>query len=89
MALGALLAVDASAAAFYLGIQTNGDSASFFLIGGLVALVGGFGLMGLSYRAFRYGEQYEYRKGGPSGSQALQPKRILSQIEEVSSWTDR
>jgi len=89
MALGALLAVDASAAAFYLGIQTNGDSASFFLIGGLVALVGGFGLMGLSYRAFRYGEQYEYRKGGPSGSRALQPKRILSQIEEVSSWTDR
>jgi len=90
MALGALLAVDASAVAFYLASQTKGDSGSFMLGAGVVALVGGFGLMGVAYRAFRYGEQYEFRARGKSALLGMvQAKELFSQVQEMTKWVDR
>jgi hypothetical protein len=59
--VGSVLAVDASAAAIYLASQAEGDTSAGLAIGGLIALVAGFGLMFAGYRAFRYGEEYEYR----------------------------
>jgi hypothetical protein len=87
MALGAFLAVDASAVAFYLASGAHGDTASGLFVGGLVALVAGFGLMAAAYRAFRYGEEYEYRFSGKGFS--LQPQAIISRIKDVESWIDQ
>ena len=62
MAVGAFLAIDASAGVLYtMGSDDNGSGAFFFA---LALLVGGAILMYTSYRAFRYGEQYEYRQSG-------------------------
>jgi hypothetical protein len=90
MAIGAFLAVDASALAWYLASQTRGDSAGGLVIAGLAAVVIGFGLMGVAYRTFRYGEQYEYRSGPKKGALNLGAgKDILKQVEEVTSWFDQ
>jgi hypothetical protein len=85
--LGSLLAVDVSAVIFYLASQANGDSAGGLFVAGLVALVAGFGLMFAAYRAFRYGEEYEYRPGKKTFS--LGTQTVFSQIKEVESWIDR
>jgi DNA-directed RNA polymerase subunit RPC12/RpoP len=61
MALGAFLAVDVSALAFYIGVNLEGDAVLALLAGGVAALAAGFGLMGVAYRKFRYGEIFEYR----------------------------
>jgi hypothetical protein len=64
MALGALLAVDGTALAGYLGFELGDEDSFLFFLGAAgVALAGGISLMGLAYRAFRYGEQYEFRSG--------------------------
>jgi hypothetical protein len=90
MAAGAFLAVDASALAFYLAAQAEGDTSGGLAIAGLAAVVIGFGLMGLAYRTFRYGEQYEYRFGPKKGALDLGAgKDILKQVEEVTAWFDR
>ena len=90
MALGAFLAVDASALAWYLASQVEGDNAGGLVIAGLAAVVIGFGLMGAAYRTFRYGEQYEYRFGPKKGVLNLSAgKDILKQVEEVTSWFDQ
>ena len=90
MAAGAFLAVDASALAFYLAAQAEGDTSGGLAIAGLAAVVIGFGLMGLAYRTFRYGEQYEYRFGPKKGALDLSAgKDILKQVEEVTAWFDR
>jgi hypothetical protein len=85
--LGSLLAVDISAGAFYLASQASGDNAGGLFVGGLIALAAGFGLIFAAYRAFRYGEEYEYRPGKKLFS--LGPKMIISQIKDVESWIDR
>jgi len=90
MALGALVGVDGGALAFYLASQSKGDSGSGLFFAGIAALVIGFGLMAGAYRAFRFGEQYEYRKGGTASLFSMQQsKQILSQIEGLASWTNR
>ena len=61
MALGAFLAVDASALVLYLASQSNGDSGEGLFFGGLALIGVGLGLMGVAYRKFRYGEHYEFR----------------------------
>jgi hypothetical protein len=87
MAVGSFLAVDASTLAWYLATQMEGDSAGGMVIAGVVAVVAGFGLMAAAYRAFRYGEQYEYRLGPKKGAMDMIPgKDILKQVEEVTSW---
>jgi hypothetical protein len=89
-ALGALLAIDGSALAFYLASESKGDSGSGLFFAGIAALAVGFGLMAAAYRAFRFGEQYEFRRGGKSSLFSLeQSKQILSQLEGLASWTNR
>ncbi len=62
MALGSLLAVDGSALALYGVFQMDDGDGVLALLGAAgVALVAGFGMMAAAYRAFRYGEQFEYR----------------------------
>ncbi|TAK13182.1 MAG: hypothetical protein EPO32_06010 [Anaerolineae bacterium] len=63
MALGSLLAVDGGSLAAYIAFTSSDDDAMGMLLLGGVAVIGGFGLMGVGYRAFRYGEHYEYRRG--------------------------
>jgi len=90
MALGALIAVDGPALALYIAGNSNGDGSGGFLIGALVLLVVGFGVIAAAYRTFRYGEQFEYRKGGSSFLPgAFQPKEIFSQIEDLDVWINR
>jgi hypothetical protein len=87
MALGALLAIDASALAFYFSSGSDSDD----VIGvGLVLLVVGFGVMYAAYRAFRYGEQFEYRSGGSSlVKQLFKPGEMISDITDVGKWLKR
>jgi hypothetical protein len=85
--LGSLLAVDVSAVIFYLAAQVNSKSSGGLFVGGLIALVAGLGLMFAAYRAFRYGEEYEYRPGKKVFS--LSPNAVISQIKDVESWIDR
>ena len=85
--LGSLLAVDISAVVFYAASQADGDTAGGLFVGGLIALAAGFGLIFAAYRAFRYGEEYEYRPGKKTFS--LAPQIVISQLKDVESWIDR
>jgi hypothetical protein len=58
MALGAVLAVDAPA----LILSSASDSDGAFGLAAILFLAG-LGIMAAAYRAFRFGEQYEYRSG--------------------------
>lgn len=99
--LGSLLAVDGSAMAFYLASQAEGDSAGGLFVGGLIALVAGFGLIFAAYQKFRYGEEYEFRPGRKKfslnsslvslGSQMTKfnPQMINLQIKDVETWINR
>jgi len=90
MALGAFLMVDASALAGYLVTEVDdGETAGFLMMVAGGAIVLGVGLMIAAYRAFRYGEQYEYRQGaGKSPLEAINKDAILSRIEEASKWLE-
>jgi hypothetical protein len=82
MALGAVLVIDIPA--LILSQASDSDGAT----GIAVALfVVGLGIMGAAYRAFRYGEQYEYRSGPKSltkGKKSLEdaqnPLKMLPSI---------
>lgn len=67
MALGALLAVDGPA----LVLSSASSDSDNPLVFALILLVAGLGIMWAAYRAFRYGEQYEYRS---------QPKSLASVV---------
>lgn len=90
MALGAFMAVDASALAFSLAARMRSDDASGAFFAGLALIAVGFGIMAVAYRAFRYGEQVEVRKessGSPwllSGSQD-----ILGTVKDLETWINR
>jgi len=86
-AVGALMAIDFSAIAFWLGLQANDDTAAALLGGGALLLLGGFGVMAAAYHAFRYGEEYEYRHTKKAFS--LSPQTIISQVKDVETWIDR
>jgi DNA-directed RNA polymerase subunit RPC12/RpoP len=92
MALGAFLAVDASAFAFSL---TSGDEGGFLALG-VFLIIAGLGVMFVSYRKFRYGEEYEYRASKPKFLGAIDnPLEIFSEglsslnVKELEKWTDR
>jgi hypothetical protein len=61
MALGSIIAVDGAALALYVASQARGDAALGLAAGGVFAIGAGVALMRKAYRAFRYGEQVEYR----------------------------
>jgi hypothetical protein len=88
MLVGALLSVDASAIAFYLAAQTDSsDSAGGLFFGGLALIAIGFGAMAAAYRAFRYGEQYEYRQKSKKSKDGILPD-FMGTIKEVEKWAD-
>ncbi len=86
MAFGAFLAI--TIPAFILGASDEGDGLLFAL--GL--FVAGMGIMYASYRAFRYGEQYEYRYGAKKGIPALPAMGIALgtslDVKDVEEWID-
>jgi DNA-directed RNA polymerase subunit RPC12/RpoP len=85
MAIGAFLAIDVPAAILSM---SDGD------IGGLAVIVlGSFGLgvglMFAGYRAFRHGEEYEYRSSGPKKIPGLDiPVEIVTQVKDIEEWTN-
>lgn len=90
MAAGALLAVDASAGAFYVASGMSGDGAGTVLIFGVGLIIAGLGVMLKAYSTFRYGEQYEYRLGGKKSAKSLfQIGDLVSRVKELSSWTNQ
>lgn len=90
MALGAFIAIDGSALAFTIAANVEGDGAEAIFLFGLGLLVVGFGMMGVAYRKFRYGEQYEFRRGGKSTfAELFQTTDILIPSEDLSKWISR
>jgi len=87
MALGALLAVDGSALAFSMAANSSSDDAGGIFIGGLLAIVFGFGIMVGAYRLFRYGEHYEFRRGGKSDLRKMVD--FDSNLGGVMKWVKR
>jgi hypothetical protein len=89
-ALGAFMLVDLSAAAFAIAFNMEGDGVGVFIVGGLAAIVIGFGLMATAYRKFRYGEQFEYRRDGPKASMDwLQVGKSIAQMGDFQQWINR
>jgi hypothetical protein len=90
MALGAFLAVDISAGAFALASNSNDRGSGFLVFVGLVLIVSGFSMMLSSYRRFRYGEHYEFRRYRPRASPGLlDPRRLFSQMGDMQAWLNR
>jgi hypothetical protein len=99
--LGSLLAVDIASVVFYMASQAEGDNAGGFLVGGFVVFGGGLALIYAAYRAFRYGEEYEYRSGKKKFSLGTQvetlstqftnlgPQMINLRIKDVESWINK
>jgi hypothetical protein len=88
MAAGALLAVDGSALAFYIAASSSSDDSEGLFFGGLFALIAGFGIMIGAYRAYRYGEHYEFRRGAKGG--ALRNLVDFDKnAEDAMKWLDR
>jgi hypothetical protein len=84
MALGAFLAVDASS--FVLSQSSHDQNGGLF---GLALIAVGFGIMAIAYRAFRYGEQFEYRFGRSGLPGIGQAADILSTAKDVGQWLNR
>ncbi len=84
MALGAFLSVDASS--FILSQSGHDQNGGLF---GLALIAVGFGIMGFAYRAFRYGEQFEYRFGRSGLASLGQAENILSTAKDVGQWLNR
>jgi hypothetical protein len=85
MAFGAFLAI--TVPALILGA---GEGDGFFFA--ISLFVAGVGIMFASYRAFRYGEQYEYRHGAKKGISALpgMSKTVTTSlgVKDVEEWID-
>lgn len=93
MALGALVAVDASAFVFSQSGSGDGEGAFSF---GLILILAGFAIMGVAYRAFRYGEQYEYRSSRRTVIPGVEnPLEMISttvgsmKVREIEEWINR
>jgi DNA-directed RNA polymerase subunit RPC12/RpoP len=89
MALGAFLAVDGSALVFYMMANSDGDSGGLFVFA-LGLLVAGFGVMGVAYRKFRRGEEFEFRRSDKSlMAELFQPMQLFSQGKDLETWINR
>lgn len=68
MAVGAATAVDVSTALGYAALLADdSDGSGWLAIMALAAVAIGFGIMGVAYRRFRYGEFYEFQALKPQG----------------------
>jgi hypothetical protein len=87
MAIGAFLAVDVPA--FILSALGDSDSSGIFMFA-VGSFVTGLGAIAASYRAFRYGEQYEYRASAPAKIFGLDnPTEMLTNVKDVEEWINR
>jgi hypothetical protein len=86
MALGAILAVDATALLLAAVYRSSGDDSGEILFLGLAVIAAGFGLMGAAYRKYRYGEQYEFR-GHRQKNRRLRRRKEkgIYRVEEVKT----
>jgi hypothetical protein len=83
MAVGAFLALDLSSLILF---SSSDDSAFAGVIVGIIGLA----IMGLSYRRFRYGEQYEYRNKKEQWlNQQSSPIELLGQFKDLEQWINR
>jgi len=89
IAVGAVLAVDVAAAAFYGAVRASGDNSDGLFVVGLAALAGGFALMFSSYRAYRFGEHYEFRLAGKPSDSFDSIKNTLAKVEDFTSWLEK
>jgi DNA-directed RNA polymerase subunit RPC12/RpoP len=86
MAIGAFLAVDVASLLLYLFADSDSD----VIWGAGVVFIIGLGLMLAAYRAFRYGEQYEYRSGGKTALQNVEnPLEMITKVKDVEEWINR
>lgn len=87
IAIGAFLAVDVPA--FLIGAGSNGDGSGAFIFA-LIMLAAGVSVMLAAYRAFRRGEQYEYRRSAPQMIPGVgNPFETLTQVKDVEEWIKR
>jgi hypothetical protein len=87
VAIGAILAVDVPA--FLVGVSSNSDGSGTFIFA-LIMLAAGVGVMLAAYRAFRRGEQYEYRSSAPQMIPGVgNPFEALTQVKDVEEWIKR
>ena len=92
-AVGALIAVDASAAAWATAGSSSNDDALGAILFGLFLVVAGLGIQYAAYRAFRYGEHYEFRQKGkgkaPGSPVTGSLEDSLSQVKGLTKWINR
>jgi len=87
IAVGAFLAVDVPA--FLIGVGSDSDGSGAFIFA-LIMLAAGVSLMLAAYRAFRRGEQYEYRSSAPQMIPGVgNPFEMLTQVKDIEEWTSR
>lgn len=81
MALGALLSVDVTALILFFALNANGDDGEGPFVFALVVFAAGLAIMWGAYRAFRYGEVYEYQRYRIAGQRAQIPG--LSDLQSI------
>jgi len=88
MAVGAVLAIDGPAV--ILSSISDSDGGLGILAFALFLLALGAGIMLAAYRAYRYGEQFEYRSSAPKKIAGLEnPLEMVTQIKDVEQWINR
>jgi hypothetical protein len=92
-ALGALVAVDASSAVWASAGSSSNDDALGAIIFGFFLLAAGLGIQYAAYRAFRYGEHYEFRQKVKGAARTSLPigglEDSLAQVKELTKWINR
>lgn len=83
MAIGALIAFDIPTLLLYFGRNTDEIDSLIVLSG--VALVAGFTIMYAAYRAFRYGEEYEYRWKKRASLIDFRPQQVLGELTNLTN----
>ncbi|MFZ6029834.1 MAG: hypothetical protein ACOYYS_19135 [Chloroflexota bacterium] len=87
MLAGSVLAVDVSSLIFYVALRASDsdDSGGLFALGAGAFAVG-LGLIGLAYRKFRYGEQFEHRL---HKAHRESTSDFIAKVTDVEKWLDQ
>ncbi len=87
MAIGAFLAIDVPS---FLIAVSEGDDGAGILGFALIVFLVGLAIMFGAYRAFRYGEQFEYREHAPKKIAGIEnPLEMVTQVKDVEEWINR
>jgi hypothetical protein len=88
MAVGAFVAVDGPS--LMLSLVGNSDDGGGLLGFAFFLFILGLGIMYAAYRAFRRGEQFEYRLGGSKKIAGIEnPMDWVTQVKDVEEWINR